>query len=418
MPDLSKNPFAEEPDQLLTLQRTQMDGREFIREADGRWFDEWRNELLLENGQIVIRKTHTPVWTTHSLQRWAYQPIPPLQWFMENWIPLGQVVGLYGKPGSRKSTLLLQWMIASCLGRGFGPCQLLTGPCYGLFCEDSHAEIARRAQQILTGYDASFDDLEDCHAESLVDAQLTHFFTFRRSGTMTPTPAWEKFTSDLDHLKPVFVVLDVAANFFSGNEINRTETTAFLRRLDQTANERKFALLFSYHPSLRGLKEGTLASGNTAWEGSVRARITIEDPTDNEEADDEETPIYRLPNQSDRRTITLVKSNYARAGATINLTVKDGFFLPTDLDPDNTITTVADKALAERTFLDRLQKTLAQGNNVSNSKNSRTYAPHALAGDGCNAKILEGAMRRLFNRGTLKFDGAKRHVQKWIIIDN
>jgi hypothetical protein len=40
----------------------------------------------------------------------------------------------------------------------------------------------------------------------------------------------------------------------------------------------KCGILFSAHPSQRGIASGRLDSGNTGWEGKVRARLTLHDP--------------------------------------------------------------------------------------------------------------------------------------------
>ena len=376
--DVGKDPFAGPPEgEFYTVQRAQFDGREFTREADGRWFDERRAELVVEDGRPTIKRPLIEPYVRHSLARWHGQEIPSRRWFMDEWIPIGQVVSLYGRPGSRKSTLLLQWMIAATLGRGFGPCEHLAyGPAYGLFCEDSANEIARRALAILTQYGASFRDMRDCHAESLVDAHLTEFVTFRRSGLMETTPAWDKFIADIDDIRPVFVCLDVAADFFGGDEVRRRESSAFLRLLDKTASEKHFALVFSAHPSLRGLKDRSLMSGNTGWEGKVRARITLEDPTDEDEETDK--PLH---NQSDQRTLTLAKANYGKAGAAIDLIVRDGFFLPADLDPKAASLKGISREIAARSkFIELLDAVTTPDRWVHDSPSNKTrYAPKVFA---------------------------------------
>lgn len=426
MSDPSISPFGYD---FPTSQRTQYEGREFVREANGRWFDEWRNELIqTAEGTPTIKKPDIAPYTTHSLSRWLARDIPARRWFMDQWIPLGQVVSLYGRPGSRKSTLLLQLMIASCLGRGFGPCQYLAqGPCYGLFCEDDEAEIARRSRAILLGYNAGFDQMTDCHAESLIGVTQPQFCAFKRSGTLITTPCWEKFIEDLDTIQPIFVCLDVAADFFGGNEINRSEASAFMALLDKTANERGFALILSFHPSLRGLRDATLLSGSTGWEGKARARIVIEDPSDEDTDDDNDDNAnantnrssLRIFNRSQRRTLTLAKANYGQVGETIHLTVEDGFFLPQDLDPNNKKSIPGERAATETEFLDRLKKRLSQGRYVSPHKgNSAGYAPTALAGDGFTSRDLAAAMKRLFDNQTLRFDATKKNPsERWIISD-
>lgn len=385
--DVNVDPYPQT--ELFTEQRARFEGREFTRDIQGRWVDEWGNQiqtdkkgdLVLTNGKPTLIKPPRPAWNTHSLARWKGREIPIRQWFLDDWIPMGQVVSLYGRPGARKSTLLLQWMIASVLGgRGFGPCEhLATGPCYGLFCEDDEAEIARRAEAIIGHYGASFDQLADCHAESLVGAHLTHFCTFRRSGILSPTPAWEKFIEDLDRIQPVFVCLDVVADFFGGNEINRNESSSFLRLLDTTANERGFALVFSGHPSLRGLRDGTLQSGSTGWEGKVRGLMTLADPSD--EDDDENNPKNRLFNQSEKRTLTLTKSNYAKSGAEIDLVIRDGFFQPADIDPQTAPLRGISREIAARSkFIDLLDAVTTPDRWVHDSPANKTrYAPKVFA---------------------------------------
>jgi RecA-family ATPase len=416
MTDHSANPFVEDerpPDGFYRVAYADINGVRFTREADGRWFDQWRNEAKWINGQII---TTTPVikpYSTHSLSRWKDKDIGTPLWFMEDWIPFGRPVGLYGKPGARKSTLMLQWMIACTLGKGFGPCpHLAYGPAYGLFCEDDEDIIAWRALAILKHYGASFADMTDCHAESLVDANLTTFCTFTREGQMHMTPAWEKFIEDITAIKPVFVCLDVMADFFGGDEIKRREASAFMSLLHQTAKRHRFALVFSAHPSLTGINSGTMNAGSTGWEGKTGARLVLEDPSD-----DDEDNIF--PNQSDKRCLTLAKANYAKPGETLRFVIRDGVFIPEALDPNNKSSGPAEAAAAERAFLDRLKTRLAQGRYVSPKRgNTAGYAPAVLAGDGFTMTMLDAAMQRLFDRGTIRFDAkAKNPCNRWVFSD-
>lgn len=275
-------------------------------------------------------------------------------------------------------------------------------------------ELARRAKAMLNAYGASFADLKDCHAESLVSAHMTTFVRFNRVGRMLTTPAWDKFLSDLDRIKPVFVGLDVVADFFGGNEINRGQVGDYVRLLDATAEERNFALVFSAHPSLRGMLDRSLASGSTGWEGKTRARITLRDPTD----DDDEN---ELPNQSDRRTLTLFKANYAKAGAEMRLVFRDGRFIAEDLDP----ITQAEKARSpytdaadENTLLDRVKAALDAGTTLSNYPANSHYVPTILADKTLPFARAEPAFKRIVAKKILRFDGKKRGGDKWIFSEN
>lgn len=414
--DVNANPFGDDRPKFYTALRAVHAGYEFTRQADGRWLDDYGRELTEEtDGKLTVIEPKIEPWDTHSLARWEDKEIGEDGWFLDEWVPIGQVVSLYGRPGSRKSTLLLQWMIAGSIGEKFGNSlyPLAYGPTYGLFCEDGERQIARRARAMLKHYGKRFRDMSDCHAESLVNAHMTEFVSFRRSGLMDTTPAWAKFCRDLDRLKPIFVVLDVAADFFGGDEIRRRESSQFLRLLDRTADERHLAMVFSAHPSVRGMRDRSLTSGSTGWEGKVRARMTLEDPSDHDRDKDDDDPVF---NQSDQRTLTLAKANYARHGTTMNLTVKDGVFIPTDLDPDNKSSGPANQAAAERTFLDRLTTALDAGTTLTNYRDNHAYAPTALSTKDFPFKTAEAAMKRLFDKKTLRYDRTKKAVKdRWII---
>lgn len=407
----NQNTPVAEPDKILDIRRAKFDGREFERQADGKWLDEWGYQLDMQEGKLtVIRPLNQwgPMWETNSLARWEGKPIPDREWFMEGWIPRAEVVGLYGKPGARKSTLLLQLMIASVLGKGFGSCpKLLKGPCYGLFCEDDQFEIARRAKAILDRYQATFADVQDCHPESLTNAKLTEFVTFRR-GIMISSPAWEQFVEEIKRFKPVFSCLDVAPDFFGGNEIDRSQVHQFLQLLHRTAAQFNTTIVFSHHPSLRGIADKTMSSGSTGWEGKPRARIVISDP---EQDDDDEAPT-----DSDRRLIELVKANYAKAGQQMRFVLRNGVFIPEDIDPQaQAKRSPADNAAAERAFLDRLKTRIEEGRYVSNAKATAVYAPAILAGNGFPMRTLESAMNRLFDQKILRWDGKQRGNDRWLI---
>jgi RecA-family ATPase len=409
------DPFKPPPEYPFTEARTHHDGRTFIRQSDGRWLDDWGDEVTFDplTGKATITPNPIEPYTAHSYARWKDKEIHPPLWFMEDWIPLGRPVGLYGKPGARKSTLMLQWMIACQLGKKFGNIEtpLAYGPAYGLFCEDDEEIIAWRGIPMLKAYGATWDDMRDCHPESLVDANLSTFCTFSQGGVMRLTPAWRKFIADIEAIRPVFVCLDILADFFGGDEIRRREASAFVSLLHKTAREYRFACVYSAHPSLTGISSKTMMSGTTGFEGKVGARMTLIDPTDEENEDD---PI---PNQSDRRTLTLAKANYARPGASIDLVFEDGHFIPEALAKNNKSQGPADKAAAESAFLTRLKAQIERGIYLSPSKTTAVYAPKLLAGDGYSARTLEAAMNRLLAKGTLTFNPDRRGTKRWIISD-
>jgi hypothetical protein len=70
-----------------------------------------------------------------------------------------------------------------------------------------------------------------------------------------------------------------------------------------------------------------LDSGSTGWEGKVRARLTLRDPTADKNDEEQARPARLL---SDRRILTRAKSNYAPQGEEIELIFRGGGFAATD----------------------------------------------------------------------------------------
>ena len=346
-------------------------------------------------------------WKTQRMNKWFNKTIPDREWFIEDWVPRRQCTGLYGIPGVRKSLWILQAMLAGALGHPFCGLPVEAGPVLGLFCEDDDAEIARRAAQILKHWKRSFGELGHCHYETLVGARLTEFVRFTRSGRMDPTPAFTTFREQLLDIKPRFAALDVGPDFFGGNENDRSQVHAYIRLLDSCAQEANCALMFSAHPSRRGVAERALDSGSTGWEGKVRARLVLHDPAgDEQDGEDERSRAIRMVNTirnpSNERILTRAKCNYAKPGEQIPLLLKDGVFVPKNIDPGAAPQRGPMRdAACETKFLELMAKVKAAGDYVNKAVSSKGhYAPKVFArhpdrGDFTQSEF-ENALNRMF----------------------
>jgi RecA-family ATPase len=74
------------------------------------------------------------------------------------------------------------------------------------------------------------------------------------------------------------VVLDTLPDFFGGSEVDRRQTSQFIRMLDGLGMVHNCGIVCAAHPSMRGRATRRLDSGNTGIEGKMRARLTIHDP--------------------------------------------------------------------------------------------------------------------------------------------
>jgi RecA-family ATPase len=142
------------------------------------------------------------------------------------------------------------------------------------------------------------------------------------------------------------------------------------------------------HPSLTGINSGTGLSGNTAWHNSVRARAYMR-PI---KTDDGSEPDKNL------RQVEFMKSNYGPIAETVTLRWKAGVFVP---EPKaGSLEKIAADANADDAFLQLLKRYSEQGRNVSDKKNSPTYAPAVFVAEpevkGLSKIVLADTMRRLF----------------------
>jgi RecA-family ATPase len=396
-------------------------GQTYTREVDGAWRDEHRRTLKRDgNGGWIIEEP-APLWQTEHLSKWSNKYIPPRQWFIEEWIPLGQCTGLYGIPGARKSLWILQALISGALGHHFCGLPIIAGPVLGLFCEDTEEELARRAERILRRYGRSFADLDNCYYTSLVGAEVTEFMTFTASGRMILTPAFATFRQQLHDIKPRLAALDVGVDFFAGNENDRTQVGRFIRLLDRIGLETGCAVLFAAHPSRRGIAEGLLDSGSTAWEAKVRGRLVLHDPAADGEEKANRNAITMLNvsrNPSDERVLTRAKCNYAAPGAQIELVLRDDVFVPKAIDTE----TAAQRGpmrnqAAEAKFLELLGKVNASGRWVHDSPTAPSrYAPRVFSGHpdcgGFREREFQTAMERLLGSGRIRLGSVSRAGRK------
>jgi RecA-family ATPase len=350
-----------------------------------------------------------PLWDDVRLSDWAEREIPPRQWIMEDWIPIGQCVGLYGVGGVRKTDWLLQLLMAASLGLPFCGIPLMHCLTYGLFCEDTEDELVRRAHRIAGFYGRSLAEFTGFKFASLVGVGDTEFVNFDNA-RMTLLPAYNLFVERIAEHGAKLAVLDTAPDFFGGEEISRRQVSRFFRLLDGIGMKHHCGLVYSAHPSVRGRASGTFASGTTGWEAKTCARLVIRDPIEDEDDENGTSRVARKP--SDRRILTRAKSNYAAQGIEIELVYRDGGFLPAGIDRTTTPMRGQMRNLAADTkFLELLRKINSQGRYVHDASNTPDrYAPNVFYTDpdraGFSKLEFTRAMARLFDAGRIKLEHA------------
>lgn len=311
-------------------------------------------------------------------------------WHVDGLVPGGTVTLFGGDGGVGKSLVALQLAVATATGRPWLGMQVAHGPALFLSAEDDVGEIHRRLADIMRAEGIAFDDLERLTIRSLAgqDALLARC---QGNGVLTASGLFAEIEGKTGDTRPALVVLDTAADFFPGNENDRSQARQFIGMLRGLAIRHRCAVVLLSHPSVAGMTTGTGASGSTAWSNSVRSRLYLDRVRDDGQELD-----------PDARVLTTKKANYGRTGAAISLRWQAGVFVAQEAGSG--LDRLAAESRADRIFLRLLDAFTAEGRTVKSAV-AAGYAPKVFAASGRSEGLtkadLASAMERLFARGEI-----------------
>lgn len=273
----------------------------------------------------------------NSITPAIWQDFPPQRkWLIENWLPRGCVTALYGDGGVGKSLLMQQLMTALAVGKSFLGVELKSSSTYAVMCEDDYDEIWRRQAAINSLYGINMQDLSNVRIVSRV-GQDNLLINFDNSNNIRYTEFYNKLLSDIVEHNPDLVILDTAADMFSGNENNRLHVRQFIQNAcGHIARVTDSAVLLCAHPSENGMQKGNGSCGSTAWNNSVRSRWYLK-YADNSSKDN------NIKQHSNSRILSRVKSNYSASGREKYLEWKNGAFIWIDVKQTKATKTVSSK---------------------------------------------------------------------------
>jgi RecA-family ATPase len=313
----------------------------------------------------------TPPLDYLPIATWDTKPLQDRQWAVPQLVPARNVTLLSGDGGTGKTLLMLQLAVASVLGRDWLGTMPQPGPVLIVSAEDDEEELHYRLTRIAKYYGATFADLGDLHIVSLVGKDSA-IGIGDRSGLIKPTPLFQTIARDVARIKPVWVGFDTAADMFIVDERDRVQARQCINLLRGMAFYNNTAALLLSHPSLSGLQSGSGMSGSTGWNNSVRSRLYLYTPKDDE--GDE-------PKDENARVLETMKANYGPRGHQLRLRWHDGLLA---LEPGQVIAPSAyDRASAENDA-QRIFRQLLEHHNkndvpVSANNGARNFAPHVFA---------------------------------------
>ena len=328
---------------------------------------------------------------------WAGKPVPARQWLIPNFGARGDVMLFNGDGGVGKSLLCQQLQTALWLGSpwlGIKPVESGIRS-IGIYCEDKEDELHRRQAGINRYYSCDYDHLEGiAMIDRVGESNALMVFHRRDGGAGQITPLFQQIDAMISDFGAQVVIIDTAADTFSGSEIDREQVRTFVQKLRAWSIRTDGLVILTQHPSVTGMASGTGSSGSTGWHNSVRARVYMQRP---KRFDDngEEIP-------TDERDLVFKKSNYGPLGNKIRMVWRDGVFVSVgEAGPQS----IFDAHRTGETMLDVAADMVRQGIELSPDPQSRSglvsrLRSHKELGRLTNA-ILTEAQKRLIDDGKL-----------------
>jgi RecA-family ATPase len=404
-----------------TVEQTEREMRQAIEGGRRKWdkpnvekqFDPETREIL-EEGAAPNAAQSIPLPVLNPAN-WQGQTLPVRRFLVPGLVPLGAVTLLSGDGGTGKSYLALQLATSAVCGEKWLNMPVKSGPALVLACEDDADELHLRLHDITSAIGHRFDELVGMRIVSGVGLDATIFEADEGVSKGRLTARYKEIEKEARDLRPVVIVLDTAADIFAANENSRRIVRQFIGALTGLAIEFKCAIILLAHPSKAGMANGDVYSGSTAWNTSVRSRLSLQYAEKRKSDDGEDSAVDR-----DGRVLKHPKTNRGARLDDMKLRWQGGVFVRTDA-PAGPIDRMAADAEADRRFLDYLGRLTAQGGSVTEHK-SPSYAPALMAkrfaDDGARKPDLERAMHRLLNAQKIRIekDGPPSKRRKRLVL--
>jgi RecA-family ATPase len=332
---------------------------------------------------------------TFDASQWEGVPIEPRRWIAHNRIPVGEPGIMSGDGGTGKTKLALQ--LAAAIPAGLrdwvGGVVDAEGQVIVMSAEEKLKEMHRRTLDVIESRGLSFGDLRG-GLHFICDHDNAVLGAVDRNGIVQPTMSLLRLEKTVAAIRPALVIIENAADVYSGNESDRPNVTRFMRSLlGRLTVPCESTVMLIQHPSVSGLNDGTGRSGSTGWNNAGRWR----------------TNFTKIKDDADGlRQLEIVKNNYGPDGEKIRLRWERGVFVP-ESAATSPYREAADREVDEL-FLRLLEQRNAQGRPVTPNK-AAGFAPKELAAmpgaEGFTPAALANAMERLLaaNRVTVETFG-------------
>ncbi len=239
----------------------------------------WEEPARLDPDKDPELTDSSSAWSFIDPSVWRTEP-PPRQWVWEGYLPRGCVTGLSGPGGAGKTGLSQQLATHVATGIPMYGYEVDQGVAFVISCEESEKELWRRQWAINRYLGIRPEDLSGkLYLKSML-GDPNSILCDVHERRIVRSKAWGDMMAGIKEKaagNPVsLIVLDLAVDFWTGNEIDRQQVNAYVKHhLAAIADEFRCAVMVLSHPSMAGLQSGSGTSGSTAWDGSYRSRLYL-----------------------------------------------------------------------------------------------------------------------------------------------
>ena len=240
---------------------------------------------------------------------------PPVKWAVENWLIAEPTVSLLvGQGGIGKSFMALD--LALCLNTGlpwFGNKIVKGMPTLYVSCEDNEDVIHRRIHGISGKYKKEHGGMLEVGDDLLVWSRVgmdNILAEKKQQEGLVEGPFYKVLCKQLEAMGDgvKLLIIDTVADVYAGDENDRTTVSQFVKKVvGGIAVAHNCHVILLAHPP----KSGSVYSGSTAWQGSVRCMISAT------KADDVGEGVVR---------VEVAKSNYSETGVGMLLGWDEGCY--------------------------------------------------------------------------------------------
>ena len=186
--------------------------------------------------------------------------LPPPRWLVQDILPAGGLVGLYGPPGDGKSFLAIDLALCVASGRAWHGHTIERG--FALYVSgEGGTGISKRVQAWLSSHEASANDVSI--------AWLTESMPIS-STSEDMNVLFGRLNNEVEQT-PSLVVIDTLARCFDGDENLQEDMGRFIAGVDRLRREFHATVVVVHHTRLDAERE----RGSTAFRGAADTMLSV-----------------------------------------------------------------------------------------------------------------------------------------------